>query len=154
MLRAAGDESGWLRAVSTAAFKHEFCIESLPALLMHLSSVLPWLAAFAVLSSAQIIVNTTDGPVQGLDCGLGVECFLGIPYASAQRFQDPKRLTARRDIFSATKFSDGCPQNCTIPGLKTKHAPSSSSHPMRHCTANSLITPQVFFAPSQSPRIA
>ena len=81
-----------------------------------LSPVMLALLIFAACCSAQLIANTTDGPVQGLDCGLGVECFLGIPYATAQRFEDPVRLSPRRELFAATKFSDGCPQNCTIPG--------------------------------------
>jgi carboxylesterase type B len=72
--------------------------------------------ALSAFCKSQLVVNTTDGPVQGLDCGLGVECFLGIPYASAQRFHDPKRLTPRPSVYVASKFSDGCPQNCTIPG--------------------------------------
>ncbi len=74
------------------------------------------LILLSAVCKSQLVVNTTDGPVQGIDCGLGVECFLGIPYASAQRFQDPKRLTPRPSVFAASMFSHGCPQNCTIPG--------------------------------------
>jgi hypothetical protein len=112
---------------------------------MHAAAVLLCFAAFAGVCRAQIIANTTDGPVQGLDCGLGVECFLGIPYASAQRFQDPQRLTPRSNVFAATKFSDGCPQNCTIPGqLSAINAP----------IAPSQSNPQAFSAPSPSQRTA
>ncbi len=110
---------------------------------MHSAAALLCFAAMAALCSAQRIANTTDGPVQGLDCGLGVECFLGIPYASAQRFQDAKRLTPRSNVFAATKFSDGCPQNCTIPG--------------QLCAINVLIvisqfSPQAFSVPKPSQR--
>ncbi|PPQ92423.1 hypothetical protein CVT25_008644 [Psilocybe cyanescens] len=87
---------------------------------------------FAVLSSAisichalsvdattdGLVVNTEQGPVSGTLSAPTVRQFLGVPYASAQRWQAPTSPPKRSSILRATSFSDTCPQNLAPANLE------------------------------------
>lgn len=64
-------------------------------------------------------VNTTYGPVRGktvnLPTGKQIVQFLGIPYASAGRFERPKSPGFRNMTFDATKYGKSCPQVINVP---------------------------------------
>lgn len=65
-----------------------------------------FLHAFA--QNAGLIVSTQQGPVAGTLELPTVRRFLGVPFATANRWQAPQLPTARRGVFQATKFSDVC----------------------------------------------
>ena len=60
------------------------------------------------------IVHTTSGPVQGLD-GMGVQAFLGIPFAQppvgALRWAAPQKMAPWSQVFQATAFGPACTQS-------------------------------------------
>ncbi|KAG6813443.1 hypothetical protein H0H93_013374, partial [Arthromyces matolae] len=62
-----------------------------------------------------LVVSTAQGPVQGTFTGPDVRRFLGIPYATANRWETPKVPLARSLSvpLDATKFSATCPQALT-----------------------------------------
>jgi carboxylesterase type B len=69
---------------------------------------------FALISTvgAQLTVHTLQGDVIG---SLGSESptvrqFLGVPYASAKRWEAPQSPPNRATAINATKFGDTCPQ--------------------------------------------
>lgn len=65
-----------------------------------------------------LIVNTEQGPVSGTLSAPTVRQFLGVPYASASRWQAPTSPPKRLSILSATSFSDTCPQNLAPANLE------------------------------------
>jgi len=65
-----------------------------------------WIA----FAAAQLLVHTQQGDVLGTLAGLNVRQFLGIPYATADRWTAPK-LPPRRVIpFLADRFGESCIQ--------------------------------------------
>lgn len=70
------------------------------------------LAAFLYRVSAQgLIVPTAQGPVAGTLVVPTVRQFLGVPFASAKRWQAPQLPPIRSGVFEATSFGDSCPQD-------------------------------------------
>ncbi|KAG6889060.1 hypothetical protein C0995_004104 [Termitomyces sp. Mi166 len=68
---------------------------------------------FALIVHAQsdgLQVSTTQGPVIGTLVSPTVRQFLGIPYATARRWEAPTPPPSRSSPFHATNFSDTCPQ--------------------------------------------
>ncbi|KAG6870538.1 hypothetical protein C0993_004497, partial [Termitomyces sp. T159_Od127] len=59
---------------------------------------------------AGLQVPTPQGPVVGTLLNPSVRQFLGIPYATAQRWEAPTLPSIRSAPFSATNFSDSCLQ--------------------------------------------
>ena len=49
-------------------------------------------------------MNTAYGPVAGVVSRDGLLVFLGIPYASAERFQPPSEPQRHEDVFQASRF--------------------------------------------------
>ncbi|KAG6920124.1 hypothetical protein DXG01_004890 [Tephrocybe rancida] len=66
------------------------------------------LSAHAQLTG--LVVPTAQGAVVGTLSSPSVRQFLGIPYASANRWEAPVLPSRHAAPFSATKFSDSCPQ--------------------------------------------
>lgn len=58
-----------------------------------------------------LTVQTQQGPVVGLLALPTVRRFLGIPYATAGRWQPPASPPMRSTALNATQFGDSCPQN-------------------------------------------
>ncbi len=58
--------------------------------------------------SEQHVVNTQSGPVQGR-CAEGVCRWLGIPYATAERFGAPAPVAPWTDLKSATDYGPVAP---------------------------------------------
>ena len=61
-------------------------------------------------AAAQLLVHTQQGDVLGTLAGLTVRQFLGIPYATADRWTAPKLPPRRVAPFLANKFGDSCIQ--------------------------------------------
>lgn len=88
---------------------------------MHLQTFLSVLAFTSLhfkLISAQTSSNgttiqTQQGPVAGTLLPTNVRQFLGIPYASAKRWQAPQSPSKHTSTFDATSFGPSCPQSLT-----------------------------------------
>lgn len=66
-------------------------------------------------TSSELIVNTQQGRVAGQFVGTSqsVRQFLGIPYATAERWEAAISPPKRKEVFNASSFSDSCPQQLT-----------------------------------------
>ena len=79
------------------------------------------LLASTALSRSDLVIQTTEGPVQGISLASGVRQFLGIPFAAttggANRWKDPKPPSPfpSGTTFQATAFGPSCFQNLNIP---------------------------------------
>ena len=75
--------------------------------------VVLFLATFLHRVSAQggLTVQTAQGPVAGTLVVPTVRQFLGVPFASAERWQAPQLPPVRSSVFEATSFGDSCPQD-------------------------------------------
>ena len=63
--------------------------------------------------ATSVLLNTSSGQVEGfVDLPSKSHVFLGIPYASAERWQLPTDVAPWSGVRPATNFSAGCPQNC------------------------------------------
>lgn len=62
-------------------------------------------------TSTGLTVQTQQGPVEGTHVVPSVRQFVGIPFATAKRWQAPQLPPTRQGVFQATKFGDGCFQN-------------------------------------------
>jgi carboxylesterase type B len=60
-----------------------------------------------------LTVTTQEGSVSGRLVTPGVRQFLGIPYATAKRWQAPQPASHRSSLLNATSFGDSCPQSLT-----------------------------------------
>ncbi|KAF5355167.1 hypothetical protein D9756_005698 [Leucocoprinus leucothites] len=72
-------------------------------------SFLPFIPANAQTSNG-LTVQTQQGPVTGSRTLPTVRRFLGIPYATAGRWEAPSTPPNRSSAFSATQFGDSCTQ--------------------------------------------
>ena len=75
-------------------------------------------------------VLTGDGPVRGV-VQSGMQCFLGIPYATpptrSLRWRPPTAPTPWTEVLDAVAFGDVCAQDSScFPGVG--HAPHLESH--------------------------
>lgn len=59
---------------------------------------------------SDLIVNTTAGPVEGFKSTSNFNAFLGIPFASAQRWEIPVEPSSWTQPFQAKKYGPICPQ--------------------------------------------
>jgi carboxylesterase type B len=64
-----------------------------------------------------LLVQTAEGPVNGAFTTHSVRQFLGIPYASAQRWKPPTSAPKRNTTFAALTYGKSCPQQLTPPNL-------------------------------------
>lgn len=81
---------------------------------MHFFSL--FLAAFALhiartAANNDLTIQTRQGPVDGKLVDSSVRQFLGIPYATAQRWEAPQPPPNRTQTFSANSFGNSCYQN-------------------------------------------
>ena len=60
------------------------------------------------------IKNTPCGQIRGADTQKGYSYFLNIPYASAERWEQPQVTTAWNGIYDATIPTPCCPQSATF----------------------------------------
>ena len=73
-------------------------------LILHASS-----AQIISTSSGGLSIKTEQGLVSGTSISSGVRQFLGVPFASAKRWEAPSK-PSRFSSFRATAFSDSCVQ--------------------------------------------
>ena len=78
-------------------------------LLHSLGSLLP----LAYAQSNGLRISTQQGDVIGTFVAPSVRQFLGIPYATAARWEAPTLPPERANVFNASSFSDSCPQMLT-----------------------------------------
>ncbi|KAJ3507131.1 hypothetical protein NLJ89_g6482 [Agrocybe chaxingu] len=80
---------------------------------MHLLSLsfVFYLLLRASAAPSGLTIPTQQGPITGTLVSPTVRQFLGIPYATAQRWQPPQLPPNRTRTFSANKFGDSCFQN-------------------------------------------
>jgi carboxylesterase type B len=64
-----------------------------------------------------LLVQTSEGPVNGAFTTHSVRQFLGIPYASAQRWRPPSPTPRRNTTFPAVAYGKSCPQQLTPSAL-------------------------------------
>jgi carboxylesterase type B len=64
-----------------------------------------------------LLVQTSEGPVNGAFTAHSVRQFLGIPYASAQRWRPPTPAPKRNATFAAVTYGKSCPQQLTPSAL-------------------------------------
>uniref|UniRef100_A0A8H7Y880 Carboxylic ester hydrolase n=1 Tax=Psilocybe cubensis TaxID=181762 RepID=A0A8H7Y880_PSICU len=87
---------------------------------MNLSLVL--LSAFLLpvyaVGAPGLTVQTQQGPVVGTLVVPTVRQFLGIPYATADRWKPPHLPAVRKGVFQATKFGDSCIQELSPPNVE------------------------------------
>jgi carboxylesterase type B len=57
-----------------------------------------------------LLVQTSEGPVKGAFTTHSVRQFLGIPYATAERWRPPTPPPKRNTTFSAVAYGESCPQ--------------------------------------------
>ena len=72
-------------------------------------ALLAALACCGIAASTEDIIQTTNGPVQGLTSG-NMTAYLGIPYASAGRWEIPEDPSPWVEPFQANQYGDICPQ--------------------------------------------
>ena len=78
---------------------------------------------FALSVSAQLnglTVSTQQGLVFGTFSSPNVRQFLGIPYATAGRWQAPCLPPQRKEVFKATSFGDSCVQELSPANTNTE----------------------------------
>ncbi|KAF9478107.1 carboxylesterase, partial [Pholiota conissans] len=68
-------------------------------------------SAQSIQDTSGLTVQTQQGAVAGTHPVPSVRQFVGIPFASAKRWQAPQLPLTRKTVFQATKFSKGCLQN-------------------------------------------
>jgi carboxylesterase type B len=64
-----------------------------------------------------LLIQTSEGPVNGAFTTHSVRQFLGIPYASAQRWRPPTLAPRRNTTFAALAYGKSCPQQLTPSAL-------------------------------------
>ena len=79
------------------------CVLSLMLLLSCIS-----VAAAEATPTTSVTVQTAQGWLWGTNEN-GVNCFLGIPYATAERFESPVRFGAWKGLRAATVYGSSCP---------------------------------------------
>ncbi|KAH0589965.1 hypothetical protein H2248_000148 [Termitomyces sp. 'cryptogamus'] len=77
------------------------------------SALVITLALSAFAQQNGLLVQTPQGVVNGTLPDPSVRQFLGIPYASAERWESPSLPPNRSEILNATEYSDSCLQNLT-----------------------------------------
>jgi hypothetical protein len=82
-----------------------------PLLVFYLGAVAQ--AKQKAASQGGLLVHTTEGPVNGAFTTHSVRQFLGIPYASAQRWRSPTPAPKRNTTFAALTYGKSCPQQLT-----------------------------------------
>jgi len=74
-------------------------------------------ACAATAQNDGLVVQTTSGPVQGFEAASGnFSAFLGIPYASAGRWEKPQDPTPWTEPFQASDYGPICAQVAQLPG--------------------------------------
>ncbi|KAF9562982.1 carboxylesterase [Agrocybe pediades] len=82
--------------------------------------LLPFLLTilFVKARSDGLTVSTQQGPVSGTLSSPTVRQFLGIPFATAGRWQAPRLPAVRKSVFKATTFGDSCVQELSPPNVE------------------------------------
>ncbi|KAF9562978.1 carboxylesterase [Agrocybe pediades] len=105
---------------------------------------------FILQTSAQrdagLTVNTQQGPVIGTLATPTVRRFLGIPFATAKRWQAPRLPPVRRAAFIANKFGDSCFQDLNPPNveyLKLSNTQGINVSESEDCMSINIWTPSI-----------
>ncbi|KAF4620391.1 hypothetical protein D9613_000964 [Agrocybe pediades] len=108
------------------------------------------LSLFILQTSAQrdtgLTVNTQQGPVIGTLATPTVRRFLGIPFATAKRWQAPRLPPVRRAAFIANKFGNSCFQDLNPPNveyLKLSNTQGINVSESEDCMSINIWTPSI-----------
>ncbi|KAF5354819.1 hypothetical protein D9756_005708 [Leucocoprinus leucothites] len=102
-----------------------------------------WVACAA----AQLLVHTQQGDVLGTLAGPNVRQFLGVPYATADRWSAPKPPPRRVAPLLANKFGDSCIQNngpANIEFLKLTGSVVPNATESENCFTVNIWAPSLF----------
>jgi hypothetical protein len=86
-----------------------------PLLLLYLDAVAR--GQRTAVNQDGLLVQTFEGPIRGAFTTDSVRQFLGIPYASAQRWRPPTPAPKRNTTFAALTYGKSCPQQLTPSAL-------------------------------------
>jgi para-nitrobenzyl esterase len=90
------------------------------------------------MSSNERTITTPSGSIIGKTSSAGGSEFLGIPFASAGRFEPPTDITSGYDIFDASKYGYICPQT---PGMLELALNMDASHMNEDCLNLNVYIP-------------
>mmetsp|Transcript_29647 Transcript_29647/g.71228 ORF Transcript_29647/g.71228 Transcript_29647/m.71228 type:complete len:543 (-) Transcript_29647:150-1778(-) len=93
-----------------------------------------WCTLVSALASDPLVVNTDAGPVRGLSVD-GVRKFLGVPFATCERFGAPEPPAKWTEIRDATQYGPGCQQG--HPG----HNPDVPKNQSEECLNVNIFAP-------------
>ncbi len=97
-------------------------------------------------STNDLTVQTQQGAVTGTLVLPSVRRFLGIPYATAGRWQPPVNPPAQSEAFNATQFGDSCVQNLAAPNVEFLVLSGAGTAPVPesdNCLNLNIWTPSV-----------
>ena len=84
-------------------------------------------------------ISTTRGSITGLISPEGSCEFLGIPFATANRLENPNDVSSWSDNFDATAYGPICPQT---PGMLEMALNMDASHMKEECLNLNVFTPR------------
>src|SRR3989338_1616298 len=65
-------------------------------------------------TSQKVVLPNNKGQIYGVNTGKTFE-YLGIPFATANRWELPQEVPAFSQPFQATAYGPTCPQHCELP---------------------------------------
>ena len=92
--------------------------------------------------TTQALVETAQGWLMGTNEN-GVNCFLGIPYATAERFQSPVRYPAWEGLRTAMVYGESCPTGATTLPVTDYMTKTQSYWENENCLYLNVWTPSV-----------
>ena len=100
------------------------------------------------MTSSSIIIETPHGPIRGNQSTNGHNEFLGIRYATAQRFHSPIDVQPWSEVLDATQHGSICPQ---VPGVLEMMLGFDESTMNEDCLFLNVFTPNGAGAESKLP---
>lgn len=91
------------------------------------------------MSNQSLTISTSRGAITGLQSPEGSCEFLGIPFATAQRLENPVDISSWDDNFAATSYGPICPQT---PGMLEMALNMDASHMSEECLNLNVFTPR------------
>ena len=92
-----------------------------------------------VMRNQPLTIATNRGPITGLVSPTGSGEFLGIPFATAQRLENPVDISSWDDNFVATSYGPVCPQT---PGMLEIALNMDASQMKEDCLNLNVFTPR------------
>ena len=92
------------------------------------------------MQNEALSIDSDNGSLTGLLTPSGSCEFLGIPFATAKRLENPVDISSWDDNFSATSYGSICPQT---PGMLEMVFNMNSSHMSEDCLNLNVFTPRI-----------